>query len=97
MRTPCFLCAPPVERLPRFRTPTPFLDPRYRVVSALGGQPGDPRWKEDVNDTLAKFFDECREAYSFKAGTNRRVADDYRWISYGLSFGGGQQVREAPL
>ena len=64
------------------------------MVSALGGQPKDSRWQQDVNDTLAQLFDECREAYTFKPGTNRRVGDDYHWISYGLSFGGGQQVRE---
>ena len=49
----------------------------------------------EVNDTLADFLDDCRQVYSFKPSTNRRVADDYRWISYGISFGGGQQVCSA--
>ncbi|KAI0694815.1 hypothetical protein C8Q76DRAFT_634360 [Earliella scabrosa] len=73
------------------RTTIPVLDLKGRVVTVCPAQPNVPDWKTDVNDVLAEFFEDARDAYSFKPGTNRRIADDFKSISFGISYGGGQQ------
>lgn len=75
------------------RSTVPILDVDGNLVTLLQGIPGENGWAQDINAAICEICEEVRAAYTFKKGPNRRAADDFKAINFGISFGGGQQVR----
>ena len=62
-------------------------------MTALLGHSEESNWPEDVNSEVQDVCEAIRDEYSYKPGPNRRVGDDFKSITFGISYGGGQQVR----
>lgn len=74
------------------RRPHVILDKEGLVVGVLAGQPRDPDWDRVHNEAFEALGSAASRIRCHpKEVTNRR--GPFPTLAYGISFGGGQQVR----
>ncbi len=78
------------------REAIPVADDEGRVITVLAGQPEDPDW-ESVHTSASDLLEQSRGKCTFSQKQWKHRRGCYSALSVGISFGGGQTVRNSTL
>ncbi|KAJ7068935.1 hypothetical protein B0H15DRAFT_925906 [Mycena belliarum] len=73
------------------RSPRPLVDKESRVIAVLGGRPNDPAY-DDLTEEAARQMEAASGDLKFRAAQAEGRRGSFSSLSYGISFGGGQQT-----
>ncbi|KAJ7078692.1 hypothetical protein B0H15DRAFT_954373 [Mycena belliarum] len=73
------------------RSPRPLVDKESRVIAVLGGRPNDPAY-DDLTEEAARQMEAASGELKFRAAQAEGRRGSFSSLSYGISFGGGQQA-----
>ena len=77
---------------PSSRGSIPIRTPSGIVIALLAGRPRGPGWDEQMK-SIASDLDAVANSMTLQTGGNCHHLGSYPAINFGVSYGGGSQVR----